>query len=82
MRADHDYPKDDPYGDNRPYHFIDKMREDGRVHAICTPTLRPLPLRSRWTTRKEAVTCGKCLRLMHNFREMGDGTKASEESKP
>ena len=53
--------KDDPYGDNRPYHMAAKIRADGRVSPLCADPPRALHLRARWTIRQDAVTCKRCL---------------------
>jgi hypothetical protein len=42
-----------------------KINDAGEVSALCFKTPHAIDLkRSRWTNRKEAVTCPKCKRLL------------------
>lgn len=46
------------------YHKASKVNAKGEVSAVCYPTPRPIPDNERWTIRDEAVTCGKCKRIL------------------
>lgn len=57
--------RDDPYGDNRPYHKAAKISEDGKhIAPLCSgPKCRALRPRERWTIAG-VVTCKRCLRRL------------------
>jgi len=57
--------KDDPYRDQKKYHFAAFWSRDGGVSALCFKSQRPINLKvALWTYRKNAVTCAACLRKM------------------
>lgn len=56
--------KTDPYHDKKIYHKADKMSELG-VSALCFKRPQAINLkRALWTLRDEAVTCGKCKKIL------------------
>jgi hypothetical protein len=50
----------------RTYHRAAKVDDKGRVSALCSPVPRAINMKvATWTNRDEAVTCTKCLALIH-----------------
>ena len=59
--------KNDPYHDNKKYHFAAKTTANGDVSALCFDPPRKINLRRElWTLTKSAVTCKKCLSILKN----------------
>lgn len=53
----------------RPYHRAVGINNRGSVTALCFRSPRAINLKvATWTNRDEAVTCPKCLALLHEYR--------------
>jgi hypothetical protein len=47
-------------------HRGDKIREDGAVSALCFKAPRAINMKiATWVYRDEAVTCPRCLEIIH-----------------
>lgn len=57
--------KDDPYGDDKVYHYAHMMNPKGKVSPLCADKPRAINLdRASWTIVEAQVTCPKCLKRL------------------
>lgn len=58
--------KNDPYYDEKVYHFAAKFSRGGGASALCykKPRVIPLDRGQSWTIRPDAVTCPRCRALL------------------
>lgn len=56
----------DPYYDEKVYHFVGKANARGEVSALCYLRPRAINLArgQSWTIRPDAVTCPRCRKLL------------------
>jgi hypothetical protein len=56
--------KDDPYNDRKIVHLAKLISNKGDISPACAKKPRKLNLKlSKWSLRKNAVTCTKCLNI-------------------